>query len=983
MFALKPRFALSGVCFSVFAPVSLSAQAPSPPSIAPEVRLSLDAGDNAYASRQWEKAVGFYQEARRKARQSGSKAGEAAALLGWGDAIRAQNHLTEAAAFYEQALPLAREAKDRETEAEILNNCGLTYSNFGEFQKAQAMLNLAVPLYGALKNKDGEAMSTANLGRVYRETGELQKALDCFQHSLALVQETKNRYGQAVTFSNLGQVYTRLGEPKKALEAYSQSLSLRLVLKDKHGEGVTLDSIGLLYDRIGQPQKAIEFFNRSLPLIKASGDKLEESVLYNNLAVSYDHLGLRQKSLELYQQTLTLEEEIGGKAKNGTTLLNIGSTYLALGQLPKAQDFYERALVRYRAAGNRIGEGETLNNLGLILEKTGQTAKALQFFEESVRLGRATENLTGKVIGLSHLARLENSLHRSVSAEAHILEAVQLLEKTRTNFEGYTEAKSLYLAGWLPSYSLAVELLIKNHKAGEAFALAQKTKARSLLDLLASGHVTLDAALTSEERTQEAALRKKAALLNAQMVQQGVENQIGAKKRFADLKVKLKAAESELQTFTDALYARYPLLAQKRIAETASAQEVVRLLPPDTALLEYLTSPGQPTRLFVITSEGIQVFSSALFGQNLANRAAAFHSLCANPHRDYQEAASAFYALLIRPAERALQSKKRLIVCPDGALWDVPFAALMPSARKTKFLADRFEIAYAYSATGAEAAMRQRRRLAPAPKTLLVCADPDFGATARFGDLPDVPGQRPLDAPSRPIDSPARPLDAPTRPLDSPARPLDSPARPLDSPARKMEAQLSRGKTIAALPGTRLEAEAISRLFPGALILTGKAAQETEIKAKMGEFRFVHLATHGFVNDAAPLLSSVVLAQPNPGSPDDGFLTAREIYDLSLRAELVVLSACNTARGEIRSGEGVIGLSWALQAAGCPSEVVSAWAVDDASTAALMSRFYRNLIEQKQGKGKALQSAAFTLRQNRRYRHPYYWAPFFLMGDWR
>ena len=152
----------------------------------------------------------------------------------------------------------------------------------------------------------------------------------------------------------------------------------------------------------------------------------------------------------------------------------------------------------------------------------------------------------------------------------------------------------------------------------------------------------------------------------------------------------------------------------------------------------------------------------------------------------------------------------------------------------------------------------------------------------------------------------------------------------------------------------------------------------------MGRYRYLHFATHGFVNDGSPLLSSVLLAKPGADSKDDGFLTAREIYGLNLNAEMTVLSACNTARGETRTGEGVIGLTWALFVAGCPTQVVSQWAVDDASTAMLMGRFYQNLKLRRMGKAIALKEAQSWLRkQNPKYKHPYYWAPFVVNGAWQ
>ena len=174
--------------------------------------------------------------------------------------------------------------------------------------------------------------------------------------------------------------------------------------------------------------------------------------------------------------------------------------------------------------------------------------------------------------------------------------------------------------------------------------------------------------------------------------------------------------------------------------------------------------------------------------------------------------------------------------------------------------------------------------------------------------------------------------------------------------------------------------------FPMRRCLRGKLAQESTAKEQMGKFKYLHFATHGFLNDSAPLLSSIVLAQPDKSDPkagkEDGFLTAREVFDLKLQADLVTLSACNTGRGSIRTGEGMVGLSWAFFVAGVPTQVVSQWSVDDAATAQLMGRFYTHL-KAGEGKSQSLREAALSLQQEKGHRHPYYWAPFLLMGDWR
>jgi CHAT domain-containing protein len=171
-------------------------------------------------------------------------------------------------------------------------------------------------------------------------------------------------------------------------------------------------------------------------------------------------------------------------------------------------------------------------------------------------------------------------------------------------------------------------------------------------------------------------------------------------------------------------------------------------------------------------------------------------------------------------------------------------------------------------------------------------------------------------------------------------------------------------------------------LYPEAMLLTEAKAQEADLVSQLSKFRYLHFATHGLFSDVSPLQSAIVLAQPPKGSPDDGFLTAREIYALNLKADMAVLSACETARGEVKSGEGVVGLTWALFVAGVPTQVVSQWKVSDASTPELMTAFYGNL-KAGQSKGQALRNAALTMMKDGKHSHPYHWAAFVLFGDWR
>jgi CHAT domain-containing protein len=185
-------------------------------------------------------------------------------------------------------------------------------------------------------------------------------------------------------------------------------------------------------------------------------------------------------------------------------------------------------------------------------------------------------------------------------------------------------------------------------------------------------------------------------------------------------------------------------------------------------------------------------------------------------------------------------------------------------------------------------------------------------------------------------------------------------------------------------------AQAVAALFGNrARVYLGAEATEQRAKEEIPHYPLLFFYTHGVFEPANPMYSRILLTQGpgqpamlGQGPPEDGCLEGREIVDLGLNAELAVLAACETARGDIRSGEGILGLSWALFVAGCPSSVISQWKVADESTAELMVQFYTNL-QAGMSKAEALRQAQLTLRQSEKWAHPFYWSPFILVGEWR
>ena len=205
----------------------------------------------------------------------------------------------------------------------------------------------------------------------------------------------------------------------------------------------------------------------------------------------------------------------------------------------------------------------------------------------------------------------------------------------------------------------------------------------------------------------------------------------------------------------------------------------------------------------------------------------------------------------------------------------------------------------------------------------------------------------------------------------------------LETPSSELAAH-ERDTNTAPIPEAAREVETIARIVGTKVssVFTGAEALESRVKAEAPRFRIVHLATHGVLDDANPMYSRLLLARRD-GDGEDGVLEAREMLDLGLRADLVVLSACDTARGDVHAGEGLLGMSWALFAAGAPSIIASEWRVGSARTEILMTTFYSRWMKQPHqpfAKARALRAARLAMLHDPEFRHPYYWSPFILIG---
>lgn len=979
-----------------------------------------------YRPEQLQKAIDLFRHALEIRKSLGDRTGEGVCLNAIGLAYQNTHRDKQALEFYKQALTLSRDLGDKSGEATTLRNIGFLENSANKFREALKTFQQELSIRRTLGDKQQEARCLFAIGMIFHALGQENMALEYLEPALLLARTVGDKLQEVNTLLMMGYAYEFSGRPLKALDLCEQALRLSGDAGAKANEARSASQIGALYWEMGDFQKAMEYNEQALRLSRDQHFQAQEAIVLADIGYVYSALGQPQKALEFCKQALTLSHRlvyrVGGYEQY--ILMATGDTYHTMHQPAQAIEFYRRGLAVYagsqdlvidnsirnelareyrtlgdpqkalgiltevlarsRAHRNRWQEAYALHQTGLCYRDLGQLHKALDDLQKAATIYRETVDPVDAAEALKDMAIIEEQKKQHTDAERDLNGSLQIMEHVRSSLGGHSEDKVSYLESHLDSYHEYLHLLLRRHDLAGAFALAQKTKGRSLLDLMSSGRVDLTASLSEGEQKQEQALRRKADALSEQMMAEGVNNEPGARKRFADLKSQLVRAESDLQVWTDAAYARHPDLARKSVAKTITLADAAKFLPSDTALMEYVVIHREVSHgkmrdeiaVFVVTTAAgrprITEFTVPIQRNALIADIDSLRAACADPRKSYANSARSVYRLLIAPAARPLAGKKHLVLCPDGPLWDVPFATL-ENLQGTPLLA-RYDLSYGYSATGVQAALlahNARTRVKP-ERTLLVVANPAFGDNTRFGDSPDIPGQRPIEAPSRPLEAPSRPIEAPSRPLDEPSR---TPG------ALFADMFLLRGGGLHALPGTQREADALRQDFPDAMVYTGAQAQEATVKKEAGKYRYLHFATHGFFNDAAPMLSSIVLAQPKDSS-EDGFLTAREIFGLDLNAEMVVLSACNTARGAKRSGEGLVGLTWALFVAGAPSQVLTQWSVDDASTATFMEEFYNGIVQGK-SKQTALRQAALALSKDGKHAHPYYWAPFVLLGDWR
>jgi CHAT domain-containing protein/tetratricopeptide (TPR) repeat protein len=929
--------------------------APLPDSPESSKRL-VDCGHELSGQSDHRRAQRLFEQAMTMAKRRLDRRALAAALNGYGGVLTIVGQANRAEPMLLESLHISEEMTDSDGIAEASSSLGRLRNMQGRYDEARAYHTRSFEAWTANGDERGAVVALNNIGSMYRAIGDYQTALEYFQRSLDGLEKLGDTRRSATVLDNMGLVSRRLGDYTRGFELAEKALKIRESFADRVGIAKSLDSLSEVYEAQGNYAAALTALGKSLDLRRAIGAAHATAEAFNNIAVAYQAQGGYQQAVKYLRQSLAQNDaKVGSKSLTAEIHTHLGELYFLQGQHARALQALKRSLSISQASDYKIQAADARYVLGRLYTKLGQFDAADRTFKQCLEFRDAAGDRHGRADVLIEMADLERQRGRdreglSLATEARRLadtmelpdvqwraltligrlqvrlsapaeagqafdEAIVLIESMRAVNVGGEDTRSRFFADRLAPYQERISLALAASDPADALYVAERSKARALLDVIRGDTVPITSAMTEEERQRERELRTSLSSANTEigLAARAIPRD---ETRLSDLKQKRESRRLAYEDFQARLYAAHPELQANRVAVPAiRVPEAQHLLSgPAAAIVEFVAGPDK-TIAFVITTTGLSVFTLHTSTRELAWQVQRFREQLAN--RDLRASISArtLYRLVLGPLHAVLHGKTELVVVPDGMLWELPFQALQSGA--DRYVIEDTAISYAPSITVLREMMRRRID----------------------GEIP-----RTLFAIGNPTNSPG-----------------------------------------AALPETEREVNRLAQIYgQSSRVYIGADAREDRLKREAADYRVVHLATHGVLDNVSPLYSHLALAQQERGQ-EDGVLEAWEVMNLRLSAELVVLSACETARGRLAPGEGVIGLMWALFVAGSPATLVSQWQVDSASSTVLMSAFHEewNTHGRRVSKTRALQLASLKVLRSPGFSHPFYWAGFILAGDGR
>jgi len=931
-----------------------------------------------------------------------------------------------------QALPMEQKAKSQYGQATTLNTMGRVYTDLGQEDKALDALNQALPMWQSLGLKMGEAQALNYLGKVYNNLGQREEALKYLNQSMAIWQAIDNPptgqstrsnisvMGEAGTLDNLGRAYSDMGQGLEAIKYFNQALPLYRQMGERSGEALTLNDMGPAYAGLGQKQKSIEVYNQALAIWRELGGRPGEALTLNNIGRFYRDLGQNQTAMDYYNQALPIWREVGNRSGEALALSDIGRANADMGQPQKALDYANQALPIFRATGNRRGEAMTLNTIGVDYSYLGQATQAMSFELQALAIWREIKDQRDEAQCLmtigwaySQLKQPESSLASALAALylAHAtgdpeiqgavensmmmgfrkqkrpeeaiffgLQAVNSYQQIRQNISGL--AKDLQ-AGFAQSkaaaYRQLAEQLIEAGRLGQAEQILDLLKEQEFKDLVTgsaagatAGFEPLKLSAAQEKAAAELPEAENHARTIEELSLQFAQLQAKPTRNPADdaqLKSLEAGLEQERKQIEDILLNNiYPTLDAQSAPGQASAgtaksflQDSLAKLGPNVMGVRLLLGDDHAYAM-VVTATSRKVFDLPASSADLRSKTFDALKAIGSPSTDPRPQLNQLYAMIVSPIEGELKTLEAapgaqgnvptLLWSLDDALRYLPMGALYDGRH---YMVERFHnVLFTPESYG---------HMTDAPldggELPSVLA---MGLSKSYGGLPALPGVIPE----------------------------------LDSIVHDPSVPDSHGP----MPG---------KLLPDNQFTL--AALRQELGSGKG-FPVVHIASHFVLEAGSGDEPFLMMGGDNTGDPN-GFewnLSAMENSAVAFHGtRLLTLSACSTAKDyKSRNGFEMDGLGMVAQQKDAEAVLATLWDVNDLSTSHMMSDFYDRWVKNPaQGKAEALRQAQLAflhgaatpgaktgrgfettdqstqVQSSLGYAHPFYWAPFVLIGNYQ
>ncbi|MBD2235370.1 CHAT domain-containing protein [Aulosira sp. FACHB-113] len=832
----------------------------------------------------------------------------------------------------QQALKIYREIKEPISEATALNNIGINDVFLGNYERGIGYIEQSLAM--ARKNSDplNENRALGNLGIAYRRKGDYPKAIYYFQQQLAIAREIEDSLSELKVLANLGNVYQNQEDYEQAISYHEQSLAIARKMYNRLQEGMAIGNIGHSYSLIGNYGKAIELIQQSIAIAEEVNNPYGKQLNLSILGSIYHSFGEYSKAKEYYLKSLEIAKQIGDREAEAGVLGDIGYVYNSQGDHKTAISYHEQHLAIARAISNPASESQALSDLGGSYFYLGYFIKAIDYYEQSLDIARAMK--VSESGGLMNLGNIYDALGDSTKAIDYLQQSVAIERKTNT-FVGL--GKALHNLG--VAFKNQGNLLAAEKALTEAIQVRESIRVNSgnnlnrvlVFDTLANTYRILQEVLVAQNKTDAALEISEAGRARAlvdSLAKFDNYNQTQPKQYQLKIEQIKQVAKTQNSTIVQYSTINYKSQVEGQVKTEESELYIWVIKPTGEVTFRKADFKALWQKDKTNLEQLVQISR-----QSIGVRGAKMENPPPPNPENQKKRLQKLHEILISPIADLLPKKEtdKVVFIPQSSLFLVPFPALQD--KNGKYLIEKHTILTSPSIQVLDLTKKQYQKLGNQPlqsKNMLIVGNPIMPkVTIKIGD---------------------------------------------------------NQQKLPPLPEAEKEAKAIANLFKTQPLI-GKQATESTVVQRLPQAQIIHFATHGLFDDIRGLDSSIALTPENPNSLSsplskeeqkrDGLLTAEEIFGLELKANLVVLSACDTGRGRI-TGDGVIGLSRSFISAGVPSVIVSLWSVDDGSTAFLMTEFYQNL-QQKMDKATALRKA--MLDTKKKYSNPSQWAAFTLIGE--